>query len=89
MNKEKYLQSKLQAFEGNIQKHGEELGLSPNSLFEHVGTSYLDKQAAYEDKNFESTERLVGILNSQSIIRGTQHIFHRLHQLRNETTKRF
>lgn len=83
MNKETYLQSKLSAFEGNIKAHSIELGNQPDTLFEHVGISYLDKQSEYEQRNFESTERLVEILNKQSTIRGTQHIFHKLHTLRN------
>jgi len=83
MNKEKYLHSKMVAFEGNIQAHSQELGGSPNGLFEHVGVSYLDKQENYQRRNFESTERLIEILGKQSTIRGTQHIFHRLHTLRN------
>lgn len=84
MNKEIYLQSKLSAFEGNIKAHSEELGSNSDSLFEHVGVSYLDKQAQYEKRNFKSTERLVEILNKQSTIRGTQHIFHKLHTIRNK-----
>ena len=83
MNKEKYLPSKMVAFEGNIQAHSQELGSSPDSLFEHVGVSYLDKQEDYQRRNFDSTERLIQILERQSTIRGTQHIFHRLHTLRN------
>lgn len=83
MNKEKYLRSKMVAFEDNITAHSQELGSSPNSLFEHVGVSYLDKQEEYQRRNFESTERLIEILGKQSTIRGTQHIFHRLHTLRN------
>lgn len=84
MNKEQYLQSKIQAFEGNIKAHSIELGNQPDTLFEHVGVSYLDKQVQHEQKNFESTERLVGILNRQGIVRGSQHILHRLHCLRNK-----
>lgn len=84
MNKEKYFHSKMVAFEDNIQAHSQELGSNPDSLFEHVGISYLDKQAQYEKRNFKSTERLVEILNKQSTIRGTQHIFHKLHTIRNK-----
>ena len=83
MNKEKYLQSKVTAFKDNITAHSQELGGSPNGLFEHVGVSYLDKQEDYQRRNFESTERLIEILGRQSTIRGTQHILHRLHTLRN------
>lgn len=83
MNKEKYLQSKMVAFEDNITAHSQELGGSPDGLFEHVGVSYLDKQEDYQKRNFDSTERLIQILERQSTIRGTQHIFHRLHTLRN------
>lgn len=83
MNKEKYLHSKMVAFEDNIQAHSQELGSTPDGLFEHVGISYLDKQEDYQKKNFESTERLIEILGKQSTIRGTQHILHRLHTLRN------
>lgn len=83
MSKEKYLQSKIKAFEDNIQAHSVELGSTTNTLFEHVGVSYLDIQEEYNKRNFESTERLIEILGKQSTIRGTQHILHRLHQLRN------
>lgn len=83
MNKDKYLHSKITAFEDNIQAHSIELGSEPNGLFEHVGVSYLDIQEKYEKKNFESAERLIEILEKQSTIRGTANIFHRLHQLRN------
>lgn len=83
MNKEEYLRSKMSAFEDNIKAHSIELGNSPDTLFEHVGVSYLDKQSEYEKKNFKSTERLVEILNRQSTIRGTQHILHQLHIIRN------
>lgn len=83
MNKERYLRNKMTAFEDNIQAHSQELGSTPDTLFEHVGVSYLDKQEEYQKKDFASTERLIQILGKQSTIRGTQHIFHRLHQLRN------
>lgn len=83
MNKEKYLRNKMTAFEDNIQAHSQELGSTPDTLFEHVGISYLDKHEAYQKRNFESTERLIQILEGQSKIRGTQHIFHKLHTLRN------
>lgn len=69
MNKETYFRSKMSAFEGNIKAHSEELGSDSNTLFEHVGISYLDRQAQYEKRNFKSTERLVEILNKQSTIR--------------------
>lgn len=62
MNKEKYLRSKMVAFEDNITAHSQE---------------------DYQKRNFESTERLIKILGKQSTIRGTQHIFHRLHTIRN------
>lgn len=84
MNKETYLQSKLSAFEGNIKAHSIELGNSSDTLFKHPEVSFLDKQAEYEKRNFESTERLVEILNRQSTIRGTQHILHKLHTIRNK-----
>ena len=84
MNKEKYLRSKMSAFEGNIKAHSEELGSDSDTLFEHAGVSYLNKQEDYLKRNFESTERLVQILEGQSKIRGTQHIFHRLHVIRNK-----
>lgn len=83
MNKEEYLRSKMNAFEDNITAHSIELGSTPDTLFEHVGVSYLNKQEQYEQKNFESAERLIQILEGQSKIRGTQHIFHKLHTLRN------
>lgn len=83
MNKDTYLKSKLSAFEGNIKAHSEELGSDSSTLFEHAGVSYLDKQEEYQKRNFESTERLVQILEEQSKIRGTQHIFHKLHVIRN------
>lgn len=84
MNKKTYLQSKLSAFEDNIKAHQVELGNSSDTLFEHPGVSFLDKQAEYEKRNFESTERLVEILTRQSTIRGTQHILHKLHTIRNK-----
>jgi len=83
MNKETYLQSKMSAFEGNITAHQVDLSTRIDTLCEHVGVSYLEAQERYEQRDFESTERIVEILNKQSIIRGTQHIFHKLHQLRN------
>lgn len=83
MSKEKYLRNKMTAFEDNIKAHSQELGSNPDSLFEHVGVSYLDKQEKYQKRNFASTERLIQILEGQSKIRGTHHIFHKLHTLRN------
>lgn len=83
MNKETYQQSKLAAFESNIKAYSHDLSKNPDTLCEHVGITYLDKQEAYREKDFSNSERLVEILNRQSTIRGTQHIFHRLNLIRN------
>lgn len=79
MNKETYLRSKQQALIDNIAAHEKELIASTKTLFVNPAVSFVDKQEKYKQKNFSSVERIVEILNRQSTIRGTQHIFHRLH----------
>ena len=82
-NKEKYLESKSQALVDNIQVHEQELVQNRETLFNNPAVSYVQKYDNYEQKDFQSTERLIQILDRQSKIRGTQHILHRLHMIRN------
>ena len=81
MNKEIYLRSKQQALMDNIVAHEKELVTSKETLFVNPAVSFIDKQEKYEQKDFSSVERIVEILNRQSTIRGTQHIFHRLYTM--------
>ena len=82
-NKEKYLEAKSQALIQNIQVHEKELVQDRDTLCTNPAVSYVHKYDNYEQRDFKSTERLVEILNRQSTIRGTQHILHQLHIIRN------
>lgn len=82
-NKEKYLEAKSQALIQNIQVHEKELVQDRDTLCTNPAVSYVHKYDNYEERDFQSTERLVEILNRQSTIRGTQHILHKLHIIRN------
>lgn len=82
-NKERYLKAKSQALVDNIQVHEKELVQNRDTLCTNPAVSFVQKYDNYEQKDFQSTERLIEILDRQSKIRGTQHIFHRLHIIRN------
>ena len=82
-NKKKYLESKSQALIDNIQVHKKELVQNPKTLCTNPAVSFVQEYDNYEQRDFQSTERLIEILNKQSTIRGTQHIFHKLHLIRN------
>lgn len=82
-DKQKYLEAKSQALIENIQVHEKELVLNRKTLCTNPAVSFVHRYDNYEERDFQSTERLVEILNRQSTIRGTQHIFHKLHVIRN------
>jgi len=83
MKKETFLRHKTEVLCANIKAHESDLSSNRETLTVNPAVSYVEKQENYEQRNFESTERLITILNNQSTIRGTQHIFHKLHVLRN------
>ena len=81
MSKQKYLEAKLEAFADNIQAHATELGQTHESLFAHVGISYLDKQEAYQSKDFTSFERIVKQIYQQRGMRAISSSHRVLHEL--------
>lgn len=85
-NKQKYLEAKSQALIENIQVHEKELVECRDTLCTNPAVSFVDRHDNYEQKDFQSTERLVQTIYNQRGLRaisGSNHIFHKLHLLRN------
>lgn len=78
-----YLESKCQAEQDNFEAYKKDLASNPKNMFSNPVLTYHKTVVDYNQRDFESMERLVNILEGQSKIRGTQHVFHKLHVLRN------
>lgn len=85
-NKQKYLESKSQALIQNIQVHEKELVLNRETLCTNPAVSFVHRYHNDEQKDFQSTQRIIETIYRQRGLRaisGSNNIFHQLHLLRN------